>query len=214
MKKDCDYSSSNLAFWLQLDSWTVHEGLCLLCEIDPDGANVDWDGYKSPYGGWTNLPYLRGARVFREGKALGEARIMLELVSRLWDSGNHDQGRYPPSGFISWAAEKEIPVPWKRWAHAHGFLISGDISGDAAGTDLKHGGERTWPWGKHETKLLRKLADATEKFWKLYDPDDPSTAPTNQQVEKWLESEGVSKRVAEVMAQMLRADSLPPGPRK
>lgn len=71
-----------------------------------------------------------------------------------------------------------------------------------------------WPWGDHETKLLRSLAVAAREWWTTYDPSDPATAPTNDQVTSWLESQGESKRVAEVMAQILRADGLPMGPRK
>jgi hypothetical protein len=76
------------------------------------------------------------------------------------------------------------------------------------------GGERRWPWGSHETELLRKLAAAAERFWRLYDPSDISTAPTNQQVSDWLRTQGVSDRIAESMATILRLDGLPTGPRK
>lgn len=71
-----------------------------------------------------------------------------------------------------------------------------------------------WPWGTHETPLLRKLAEAASKFWSLYDPNDPSSAPTNSQVENWLTSKGVSQKIAEVMATILRAEGLRRGPRK
>ena len=71
-----------------------------------------------------------------------------------------------------------------------------------------------WPWGDHETKLLRKLAEAAHEWWSTYDPEDTSTAPKNEKVSEWLEDQGVSKRVSEVMAQILRADGLPTGPRK
>ena len=77
---------------------------------------------------------------------------------------------------------------------------------DARGAD--------WRWGKHETELLRKLSAAANKFWTHYDPQDPGTAPTNREVIAWLKAEDVSDRVAEVMAQILRADKLPTGPRK
>lgn len=43
-----------------------------------------------------------------------------------------------------------------------------------------------WPWGRYETNLLRKLARATDLFWKSYDPADPSSAPNNEQVIEWL----------------------------
>jgi hypothetical protein len=70
-----------------------------------------------------------------------------------------------------------------------------------------------WPWGHHDTVLLRHLSAAGERFWKLYDPNDSTTAPTNKQVSEWLEQRGVAKRVAQIMAQMLRPDGLPVGPR-
>jgi len=71
-----------------------------------------------------------------------------------------------------------------------------------------------WPWGRHSTELLRKLAEAADRFWRNYDPDDPSTAPTNQQVIDWLTNGGVAIRTAEVMGTILRADGLSTGPRK
>lgn len=70
-----------------------------------------------------------------------------------------------------------------------------------------------WPWGHHDTALLQHLSAAGERFWRLYDPNDSTTAPTNKQVTEWLEERGVAKRVAEIMAQMLRPDGLPVGPR-
>ena len=70
-----------------------------------------------------------------------------------------------------------------------------------------------WPF-RYETDLLRKLAATAQRFWSNYDPDDPSTAPTNQQVIDWLKKQDVAERTAEIMATILRADSLPMGRRK
>lgn len=70
-----------------------------------------------------------------------------------------------------------------------------------------------FPWGCHSTKLLGQLSEAAIKFWTLYDPTDPSTAPTNEQVSNWLEEQGVAKRNSEVMATILRADGLTMGRR-
>jgi len=70
-----------------------------------------------------------------------------------------------------------------------------------------------WPWGTHETELLRHLDAAARKFWVRYDPADPTTAPKNDIVTEWLVTRGVALRVAQVMAQILRADGLRPGPR-
>jgi hypothetical protein len=70
-----------------------------------------------------------------------------------------------------------------------------------------------WPWGIYETALLRNLAEAGRKFWVNYDSTDPTTAHTNQDVVDFLVGRGVSQRIAEAMAQILRADGLRPGPR-
>lgn len=71
-----------------------------------------------------------------------------------------------------------------------------------------------WPWGTHETELLRHLAAAADRWWKNFDPSDNTTAPTNAEVSNWLLSRGVGQRTAEVMATILRVDGLPTGPRK
>ena len=71
-----------------------------------------------------------------------------------------------------------------------------------------------WPWGDHETKLLRHLASAAHQFWSTYDPDMPSTAPINNDVKNWLVAQEVPVRVAEVIAQMLRPEDLPSGRRR
>lgn len=71
-----------------------------------------------------------------------------------------------------------------------------------------------WPWGDYETILLRHLALAAERYWVNYDPTDATTAPTNEGVKEWLVTQGVTKTAAGMVAQILRADDLPSGPRK
>jgi len=71
-----------------------------------------------------------------------------------------------------------------------------------------------WPWGSYETKHLRMLAAAVKELWIRYVPGEPDTAPTNQQVIDWLVKRNVTQYVAEVMATIIRADGLKPGPRK
>ena len=71
-----------------------------------------------------------------------------------------------------------------------------------------------WPWGSHQTKELVLLAKAAHKFWRYYDPNDPATAPTSEQVMSWLVEKGIASRKAEVMASLLRPENLPTGPRK
>lgn len=71
-----------------------------------------------------------------------------------------------------------------------------------------------YPWGDHSTHLLNKLIDVATAMWSRYDPLDPSTAPTNDQVRDWLMERNVPKRTAAIMATILRADNLRPGRRK
>ncbi len=71
-----------------------------------------------------------------------------------------------------------------------------------------------WPWGTHETSLLRHLGAAADRWWKLYDPERPDTAPTNKEVVDWLTNErGVTENIAKAIATILRADGLRTGPR-
>jgi len=86
--------------------------------------------------------------------------------------------------------------------------------GKYAGTMPDLGSMGKWPWGNYETSLLKHLAEAAKELWALYDPSEPSTAPTNEQVEKLLVGRGLSSSMAAKMATILRADGLPSGPRK
>lgn len=107
--------------------------------------------------------------------------------------------------------ESEIDLTvFASWAHATGLAFPEGFPWQPE-MNLQVTG---WPWGRHETELLRKLARAADLFWKNYQPDQPSTAPTNEQVIGWLVDQKVARRTAEVMATILRADGLPTGPRK
>ncbi|MRW83024.1 hypothetical protein GJ698_02830 [Pseudoduganella sp. FT26W] len=98
----------------------------------------------------------------------------------------------------------------QRWITANG-LASSYLFGKTHPASVV--GE-TFPWGQHNTVLLSRLAEAAMQFWSLYDPDEPSTAPTNDQVRMWLVERGVTERIADAMATILRADGLRSGRRK
>lgn len=115
-------------------------------------------------------------------------------------------GTYPiPNPEHVFVSTETLPSIWVERLRA---LTSDSVTSDSGTAKGK------WPWGDYETKLLRILAEAVDEFWTLYDPEDKSTAPTNSQVIAWLKERGVANRMAEVMATILRADGLPPGPRK
>lgn len=104
-----------------------------------------------------------------------------------------------------------------EWARENGFTVRDEIlellPPDATQSPPPGSGGK-WPWGDHETELLRHLAAAAERFWTNHDPKQPDTAPTNDQVRDWLVSRGVSKYLAASIASILRADNLPAGRRR
>ncbi len=96
---------------------------------------------------------------------------------------------------------------------AHGLCQLPADQGALPATDSGTASVR-WPWGTHHTETLGHLEAAARRFWILYDPDDPSTAPTNDMVIDWLVKERhASKNMAKAIATILRSDGLPTGPR-
>ena len=99
------------------------------------------------------------------------------------------------------------------WLEAIGLNSIYQFTLDAPSVDKDVTGH--WPWGDHHTEFLGHLEAAARKHWVNYDPADPGTAPTNASVSGWLNTERkVSKKMADSIASMLRADGLPTGPRK
>lgn len=98
------------------------------------------------------------------------------------------------------------------WAHSIGWTLPQEM---AAVSDSDAPRQGRWPWGDYETEMLRHLDAAVRKWWVNYDPTDPTTAPTNEELTEWLKKEfDMSQNVAGAMATILRADNLPQGPRR
>lgn len=186
-------------YWTRLDRWELHDAILLLLELEPRAPN----GKEI----WSIINEYREAReplasIVRNAKNFREWALASCSAGKLHIS--HDSYSTLP---------REVdPGEWLAWAESKGIAIPEPLR--VPSSTPTQPPRSTWPWGDYETVLLRKLAQAVTRFWRLYDPSEPSTAPTNKQVSTWLEDEGVSKRVAEVMAQILRADGLPTGPRK
>lgn len=150
------------------------------------------------------------------GQHLGyDAKLAAKVLGSAMHSGSVQYGSQPiQTGENSIAIVTGAP-PSSSSLVSHDDVLALIESRKTPKTDKQD--EKTqpqWPWGKHSTPLLDKLAIAAEEWWSDFDPKNPSTAPTNAEVAKWLVGQGVAKRVAEVMAQILRADGLPPGPKK
>lgn len=108
--------------------------------------------------------------------------------------------------FAAWAIGKNWTLPSE-------FPRPDAASYPLAPEGLQIGGA-SWPWGNHETDLLRELAAAAARYYGAnYDPSDIDSAPKSADVIAWLMTRRVAKRVAEVMAQILRPDGLRTGPR-
>lgn len=105
-----------------------------------------------------------------------------------------------------------------RWAKQMGLAVPAQFPGQSRADTAEQAPSSKWPWGKHETRLLRAMEEAG-RLWRTvdeggnYDPADPSSAPTKEQVVAFLVKRGVSAKVASAIASILRADNLPMGPR-
>jgi hypothetical protein len=98
-----------------------------------------------------------------------------------------------------------------RWLAANGLNSAYKFESGSALAVQPRG---RWPWGDHHTEALGHLEAAAKKWWVNFDPSDKSTASTNVEVANWLIKErGISKKLAESIASILRADGLPTGPR-
>jgi hypothetical protein len=104
-----------------------------------------------------------------------------------------------------------------RWQSAYNFAPWRDATASKATEKTADSNlqKHRWPWGNYETKLLKLLPLVYEEHWQKYDPARPTTAPKSEVVTDWLvTTHNAPRRVAEVIAQLFRADAIPKGPRR
>lgn len=181
--------------WANEGTWNARQAVCLFSGIEPG----------SFYGEYTLDESIR-AKYFGV-----KAFVRAEFKGVHWNAI-----ALPPSEWIAWAREAELEADSDVVDFIEKVfpLSSASDPGESLSDTPTESGEIRWPWGMHDTALLRHLAAAAEKFWTLYDPTDPTTAPTSETVAAWLVRRKVSLRVAECIAQILRADGLKTGPRR
>ena len=177
-------------YWKEVPNWTILEAVTLSMDRDPEDKQSNWAEFL-------------GSTKFKK---------RLSLAMRNLD----DNGKLT----VTWT----VPGDRAKWEVTHASFAAqavgwwkGDVPPELAALaePVKRDAEiREWPWGSRETKLLGHLAEAAKELWCRYDPTDATTAPTNIQVQDFLINRNVSKRVAEIMAQILRADKLPKGNHK
>jgi hypothetical protein len=99
-----------------------------------------------------------------------------------------------------------------NWLAATGLRSVYRFEAPLLPTDSHRSGR--WPWGDHHTKALGHLETAARQWWSSFDPEQPDTAPTNKDVSEWLiDKLGLSEKMADAIASILRADDLKPGRR-
>jgi hypothetical protein len=207
--------------WAGREALEVWQLVALHSSADPDSFGIGARGARDSLGMVTWLDGSMPERVNHDDP-FRRLHKNLQATAKAVESGSlkryvdwrdrHDEAkqahawetRVAVSDFHAWSLRVKLP------------LIDGWPPRPSARFETR---ERRWPWGSHETELLRHLASAGE-LWRsvgeggLYDPEDPTTAPTNDMVEALLERRGVtSKKTRQVIATILRADDLPPGPR-
>ena len=195
----------NWDVWLHVPTVRLWEGVALSLNIEPSRVVMHRIG--------SNEALAAGRPVFREEEEFKDRLFVatrnlavapeLKLIS---ESKHPEYSEVSLSGFAAWARSVKWKVPIKLTQLGKRWTNPGEITEAVPA--------KKWPWGDHETKLLQQLHYAANKFWKNYDPNDPSTAPTSKTVEDGLKELGVATRVAQIMAQILRADDLKTGPRK
>lgn len=179
--------------WKSKDCVRLWQAVALACEIDPSQFTIFEDPGLTRF--FTPPPKSFEDLLIMAKGSIGAGGI-LKLVSKSAEGLEESEIRL--STFTTWLKsighQPPIEFPWQP--------------------EIITFSNMNWPWGRHETDLLRKLAAAAHRFWNNYEPNDSTTAPTNKQVIDWLKEQGVSERTAEAMATILRADGLLPGPRK
>ncbi|MBK1889325.1 hypothetical protein Undi14_04715 [Undibacterium sp. 14-3-2] len=179
-------------YWSQQKQARLWEAVALACNLDP---------FQFTNFGLPNLDKVFARTPAQFNDLLNQAKVNLGnplLKPIAYSKDGSEESEIELAKFGAWLKSMRYPLPelfpWQ----------------DQALSPLS----REWPWGEHETKLLRHLAAAANRFWKNYDAADPTTAPTNKEVVDWLVENGVANRTASVMATILRADGLSTGPRK
>lgn len=198
---------ADLVFWGKMARWTLEEAIALSLGRNPSivtHGEVEGGGERFLAGAMFRSPFRR--EYLRRHSLAARARQAYELSDPI-----------KPEDFLSWALRvyESIPPLLVETVQAMGRNVvdARNLASLVAELQSKLDRRGSWPWGTYETKFLRELEAAATRFWINYDPNDATTAPKNETVVQWLEGRGNSKRIAEAMATILRADGMPTGPR-
>ncbi len=141
------YSPIRLHNWFLLDNWTVPDGLILLSGFDPKNVPLNERGevviphlWSDTLHGKTSQERFVLSRIRRLDNLPIFAELTVEILGedyvnmisndfmllhtkalRIWNSGTHNELRYPPKYFIDWAISKKMPIDWLEWVKAEGY---------------------------------------------------------------------------------------------
>ncbi|MFM0141284.1 hypothetical protein [Paraburkholderia sp. RL18-085-BIA-A] len=193
--------------WAHISEATIRELVSLSENIDPD--KVEW-GRGAEFGTAPAESQSFNDRLFVAARNAGIGKP-LAIVSGPSENPTID-ATIMVEEFVAWAAKNRWRLPAALVEFFGEYNPPYDPYWDSPSASRSVPSK--WPWGDHDTRLLRQMDAAAQKFWSLYDPADPSTAPTNKDVVEWLVTQKVTERTAEAMATILRANDLPAGRRK
>lgn len=187
-------------FWQHMPEVKLWEAICLSLNIDPNEFVSEFDGLEEAFE--NNEEAFKRLRLL-----IANRPNHLHFSPGSLNMGNNYLHGVQLAEFAKWSFSI---VDWKDLPPQ--LIDMAKLANEREQTVLAQ--KAFWPWGDHETKLLRDLVAAGREWWSTYDPAEPTTAPKNEDVIAWLIGRGVPKRVAQVMAQILRADGLKTGPRR
>lgn len=212
-------TDKNLSHWDFATEFTAKEAAALIVGLDPVDVPVRGDAYLL-----ISEPVLqRIADAATEGYAQAifcEPVPAHALTTNVAEKVMASPDGAPPKASIRsmiFGDERELKIKRSeilRWLNAIGTKSVYQFDLKSAPVESMPSGNR-WPWGQHSTNLLDSLEKAARRFWVNYDPSDATTAPTNEAVSTWLQSEcKLSRKMGDAIASILRADGLATGPRK
>ena len=141
----------NWEVWKTRQTASLWQAAALLCELDPNAL-----AHKESPDRMLRLLIPTPKRL-SSLLALATGNIGNDSLKVIKQDLEHpENSEVDLTVFATWAHTKGIPVP-----QAFPWRPVMDLS------------TAVWPWGTHQTKLLRLLALAADRFWREYDPSKP-----------------------------------------
>ena len=219
----------NLDHWRSVMEFTVEQAALLLAMIDPLDVETLNEAKERGLPRWKKAwahsiaivsairqgvvsPVVCRAHVFEEGQWSGWSVISMKPADRDMD--------------ISIAHTIITRASLINWITTERVQFTKPFSKQPAPTIIHTMPEReppiiesdtellTLPYHGHTSEGLEYVEDAIEQMWSTYDEDDPSTAPTQEEVVKYLREKGAGVNMADAVNLVLRPARLRRGGQK